>query len=62
MAGANDGLWDWNVRTNEVYYSPRWYTMLGYPSDQEGGDLNTWASLVHPEDMEWVMEGVLSLW
>lgn len=50
MRGANDGLWDWNLETNEVYYSPRWKNMLGYGPNELGNDFDTWANLVNPED------------
>ncbi|MGF1643130.1 MAG: PAS domain S-box protein [Thiotrichales bacterium] len=50
MNGANDGLWDWDLATDAVYYSPRWKSMLGYGADELAGDLNTWRTLVHPED------------
>ncbi len=46
---ANDGVWDFDVEGNEVYYSPRWREMLGY----DDADLKAgvdWRSLVHPDD------------
>ena len=58
MRGANDGLWDWNLETNDVYYSPRWCSMLGYKPDELEPSLDTWAKLVHPEDKDRVLEAV----
>ncbi|HEX6734575.1 MAG TPA: bacteriohemerythrin, partial [Azonexus sp.] len=50
LQGANDGLWDWNLENDEVYYSPRWLGMLGYATGELPASLDTWASLVHPDD------------
>ncbi len=58
MRGANDGLWDWNVRTNEVYYSPRWKEMLGYTGDEIEPAFSAWERLVHPDDKPPAMKGV----
>ncbi|MGD8323959.1 MAG: EAL domain-containing protein [Gammaproteobacteria bacterium] len=45
---GNDGLWDYDVRHNSMYFSPRWRTMLGYSSDE---DVPDWRYLVHPDDI-----------
>jgi diguanylate cyclase (GGDEF)-like protein/PAS domain S-box-containing protein len=45
---ANDGLWDYDVRDNSMYFSPRWRTMLGYGATTE---IPEWRLLVHPDDM-----------
>jgi PAS domain-containing protein len=42
MRGANDGLWDWNIKNNSVYYSPRWKQMLGYAEDEIEDNLHSW--------------------
>jgi diguanylate cyclase (GGDEF)-like protein/PAS domain S-box-containing protein len=47
---STEGLWDWNLRSDEVYYSPRWKQMLGYSDAELAGNINTWYALVHPED------------
>lgn len=51
IRGANDGIWDWNLSSQEVYYSPRWKAMLGYEEDQIGNSSDEWLSRVHPEDI-----------
>ena len=50
MRGANDGLWDWNLFTNELYVSPRWKALLGLAEDEVINKPDAWFSLVHPED------------
>lgn len=50
MAGANDGLWDWDVTTDTVFYSPRWKSMLGYKEREVGATRGEWLGRVHPDD------------
>jgi PAS domain S-box-containing protein len=50
---ANDGIWDWDLRTNAVVYNPAYYEMLGYEaSGWEDGELRLWTDLLHPEDCD----------
>jgi diguanylate cyclase (GGDEF)-like protein/PAS domain S-box-containing protein len=45
---ANDGLWDYDYRVNQTFFSPRWRAMLGYEADE---DVPNWQKLVHPDDL-----------
>ena len=50
--GASDGLWDWDVPTGRVFFSPRYFTMLGYEPDELHPNFDTWKGLLHPDDIE----------
>jgi PAS domain S-box-containing protein len=56
VSGANDGIWDWNPQTNEVFFSERWKSMLGYRNDEIGPLVDEWISRVHPDDLEDTMQ------
>ena len=62
MQASNDGIWDWNIQTGEMYYAPRWKSMLGYQDDELENTFETWRRLVHPDDLaaaEDAIRGVL---
>jgi diguanylate cyclase (GGDEF)-like protein/PAS domain S-box-containing protein len=50
--GANDGLWQWNLRTQEFYFSGRWRAMIGLAPDAGVGRPEHWLERVHPDDVE----------
>ena len=56
VQGANDGIWDWNIATNKVYWSPRWKALLGYGDSEIGNHPEEWLSRVHSEDAGRVKE------
>ena len=51
-AGANDGLWDWNIQEDHLYTSPRWRDMLGLGKDPISEKSHDWFDRVHPKDIE----------
>jgi len=54
LEGAGDGVWDWNIETDQVIYSKRWVEMLGYVEDDIIPDYQEWVTRLHPEDEEMV--------
>jgi PAS domain S-box-containing protein len=51
LKGSTDGPWDWNLVTGDVYYSERWWDMLGYGTGEGVNHPDAWRHLLHPEDM-----------
>lgn len=52
VQGANDGIWDWDLRTNQIYYSERWKSILGLSQDDLQDSPEEWYRRVHPADLE----------
>ena len=55
MIVATDGMWDWNLATNKVYFDPRYYQMAGYKADEFEHRLEEFEKRIHPDDKNFVM-------
>jgi PAS domain S-box-containing protein len=55
VRGSQDGLWDWDLRTDEVFYSARWKSILGYEDHEIAHRLDEWEKRLHPEERERVL-------
>ncbi|MDB9373515.1 PAS domain-containing protein [Nodularia sphaerocarpa] len=58
VRSTNDGIWDWNLKTNEMFFSRRWKEMLGYEDEEISSDVHEWCSRIHPEDFEAVQQAI----
>jgi len=58
MSASKDGLFDWNLITNEIYYSPGWKSMLGYTEDELPNDFSIWENLTEADHVKksWKMQ------
>ncbi|MBP9007517.1 MAG: PAS domain-containing protein [Methanospirillum sp.] len=51
MEATSDGIWDWNLKTNEAFFSDWYYRMIGYEPGEFEGNYENWRSLLHPDDV-----------
>lgn len=58
IQGTNDGIWDWQVPTNEMFLSSRWKSMLGFADDEIAHHVDEWFKRIHPDDRPAVMAAV----
>jgi len=56
MEAVNDGVWDWDLKTDEIYFSPRWKAMLGYKEGEIGKGTDEWFERVHLQDQVRIQE------
>lgn len=58
VVGSEMGLWDWNIATDEVFFSKQWKKMLGYREDEIEATLEEWEKRVHPDELPFVKEAL----
>ncbi|MBG1260546.1 GAF domain-containing protein [Nostoc commune] len=56
LHGNNDGIWDWNFKTNEVFFSTRWKEMLGYKDHEVSNGWDEWIKRIHSDERDLVLQ------
>jgi PAS domain S-box-containing protein len=58
LESVNEGIWDWRIETNAIYFSPQWKAMLGYQDSEISNLFSSWETLVHPDDLLPVLDSL----
>lgn len=58
LEGAGEGVWDWDISTDQMFLGPRLHAMLGYAEDELGNDFSAWERLLHQDDRNAVIEAL----
>ncbi|ABB37359.1 signal transduction histidine kinase, nitrogen specific, NtrB [Oleidesulfovibrio alaskensis G20] len=56
VGGTNDGIWDWDLISNKVYFSPRWKEIIGFQDHEIPNEIPEWTSRVHPDDLAKILK------
>lgn len=59
MEVATDGMWDWQINTNQTFFDTRYYTMAGYEPGEFPGTFEEWEKRIHPDDLAQVKRNLL---
>ena len=58
MRGTNDGLWDWDLTGDQIYFSSSFKALMGYADDEIENIIDTWRNMLHPDDVTMVMKAI----
>lgn len=58
LEATSDSVWEWNLETDETYYSPKWFTMLGYQINEFPANLESWKKITKPSDVDRVLQTI----
>ncbi|MEG5034943.1 PAS domain-containing protein [Microcoleus sp. AT3-D2] len=58
LESVNEGIWDWRIQTNTIYFSPQWKAMLGYQDNELINLFSSWEALVHPDNLQQILESL----
>ena len=58
LESVNEGIWDWQVQTNTIYFSPQWKAMLGYQESEISNEFSSWEELIHSDDLHPILDSL----